>query len=220
MTFIPPALQSVDAAQVGPAGAIPQANVTIHVLNNPPVTSDDFYATDQDTPLIGAQTVLTGDSDPDGDPITITGLADDVDNGTLAFDTVTGEFDYTPDPGFVGVDTFVYLITDVLPSPKQKSAGEVTTQGLSGVPGTVTITVTGVDTPTPEPTVPGATPEPTEPAPTATTAPSGGVTDLPDTGAAASNSSGEQGIRFAAIVAAGLAVAGFVARRRSRRFNN
>jgi hypothetical protein len=178
----------VAPAQVGGAGANPSATVTINVTNNPPVTGDDFYETAQDTPLIGAQTVLTGDSDPDGDPITITGLADDVDNGTLAFDTVTGEFDYTPNPGFVGVDTFVYMITDVLPQPQKQS---VDPAGLSGVPGTVTITVTGVDTPTPEPTTepgePTATPAP--PAPTATSAPAGGVTDLPDTGTGTSTDS-------------------------------
>ena len=115
-------------------------------------------------------------------------LPNDVDNGTLAFDTVTGEFDYTPNPGFVGVDTFVYMITDVLPQPQKQS---VDPAGLSGVLGTVTITVTGVDTPTPEPTTepgePTATPAP--PAPTATSAPAGGVTDLPDTGTGTSTDS-------------------------------
>jgi hypothetical protein len=218
MTFIPPALQSVDAAQVGPAGEVPQANVTIHVTNAKPVPADDNYATDQDTTLtVPAAGVLANDADPDGDQIVTVGVVDDVDHGTLDSFNSDGGFVYTPDPGFVGIDTFTYNITDVLPLQKTE-AGGVTAQGAPSA-ATVTITVTGVTTatvePTAEPTEPGATPIPTEPAPTATSAPSGGVTDLPDTGASPTRGNGS--LLGAVIVAMVLAGIGLVLRKTRRR---
>jgi hypothetical protein len=207
----------VAASQVQPAGVNPQATVTIHVTNSPPVPGNDNYATDQDTTLtVPAPGVLVNDSDPEGDPIEITGLADDVDNGTLTFDTASGGFEYIPDPGFVGIDTFVYTIIDVLPVPQKTSAG-VTTQGVAGVPATVTITVTGVDTPTPEPTSTTAPGEPTStpapPAPTATSGTTGGVTDLPDTGAGSGSASG-YGMSLIGLIALTLFLSGLALRTR------
>ena len=50
------------------------------------------------------------DSDPDGDPITVT-LVQTTPNGVLTF-SADGSFAYTPNVGFAGVDTFKYRALD------------------------------------------------------------------------------------------------------------
>ena len=54
--------------------------------------------------------VLLNDHDPEGDEL-MTGLVEDVQNGTLALNP-DGSFIYTPDPGFVGTDRFTYVAFD------------------------------------------------------------------------------------------------------------
>jgi len=79
--------------------------------NTPPVAVDDSYSTDQDTTLnIAAPGVLGNDSDADGDPMTAV-LVDGVSNGTLALNS-NGSFDYTPNTGFSGSDSFTYQAQD------------------------------------------------------------------------------------------------------------
>ena len=54
--------------------------------------------------------MLANDSDPDGDPLTVTGVTDPP-NGTATINpdnTVT----YRPECGFLGTDTFTYTIDD------------------------------------------------------------------------------------------------------------
>ena len=78
------------------------------VESDPPVAEDDAETTDEDTPV--NIKVLDNDSPA---PLTVTGV--DSDNGpsngkvTLKPD---GSFDFTPDPNFNGVDSFVYHISD------------------------------------------------------------------------------------------------------------
>jgi len=55
--------------------------------------------------------VLTNDSDPDGDEITITGIVNEPDNGTTVINP-DGTISYTPDDGFIGIDSFTYQICD------------------------------------------------------------------------------------------------------------
>jgi len=225
MSFIPPptatATLEPSSAELRPAGVLPSATVTIHVTNTEPVPVDDNYTTPQDTKLVVPEPgVLANDFDAEGDSFYMTGIVDDVDHGTICGGSGTeGSIHYCPDPGFVGVDFFTYTIDDGLPLQDQAvGSGEITTQGEVNI-ATVTITVTGVDTPTPEPTAeptePGATPDPTEPAPTATTAPTGGVTDLPDTGASPTKGNGS--LLGAVIVAMVLAGIGLVFRKTRRR---
>ncbi|MFT4625292.1 MAG: hypothetical protein ACI8PZ_003960 [Myxococcota bacterium] len=61
----------------------------------------------------GAQVipVLINDTDPDGDPLNIASTTDP-GYGTLTIDNVAGTITYTPDLGFLGVDTFTYTIVD------------------------------------------------------------------------------------------------------------
>ena len=63
-------------------------------------------ATDEDTPV--TVTVLTNDTDPDGDPLRVTSATDPA-NGTVVVNgdnTIT----YTPDLNWTGTDTFDYEI--------------------------------------------------------------------------------------------------------------
>src|SRR5690606_29018849 len=53
---------------------------------------------------------LENDTDPDGDPLTAV-LVSGPSNGQLELND-DGSFTYTPDPDFVGTDSFVYQATD------------------------------------------------------------------------------------------------------------
>jgi len=104
------------------------AKVTIYVgvaPNAAPVAQGDAYSMDQDANLTvaAANGVLANDTDADSDALTV------VDNtypahGMLAVQ-LDGSFEYAPNPGFVGVDTFEYSVTD----------------GVATTSATVTITV-------------------------------------------------------------------------------
>ncbi|QIE59037.1 tandem-95 repeat protein [Rasiella rasia] len=76
--------------------------------NDPPVANADTNSTQVDTPVDG--TVLPNDFDPDGDPIVVTGNTDPA-NGSVTVNP-DGTYTYTPDPGFIGEDTFEYTICD------------------------------------------------------------------------------------------------------------
>ena len=88
--------------------------VTIDVTNAAPVADDETYAVQAGQTLsIVAPGILQGDTDADGDPLSvlsvnITGL-----QGTLA-PQVNGSFSFTPNPGFSGVTTFSYVVSDGL----------------------------------------------------------------------------------------------------------
>jgi filamentous hemagglutinin family protein len=97
------------SASDGEIGATPdQGLITITINNDLPV-ADDF------TSSIHMNDSTGGDIDnyitePDGDLYQIT-LVDDVDNGTLTLNP-DGTYNYQPDPGFTGTDTFTYLASD------------------------------------------------------------------------------------------------------------
>ena len=85
--------------------------VTIAVLNTTPVAVSDSYTTTQDTMLsVAAPGVLMNDSDVDGDGLTAV-LDATTSNGTLTLNA-DGSFDYMPDAGFVGEDSFTYHAHD------------------------------------------------------------------------------------------------------------
>lgn len=75
--------------------------------NEDPDAVDDTTSTDFETPV--TIEVLTNDTDPDGDPLTITDVTDGA-NGTAVIDGDT--VIYTPNDGFEGTDTISYTISD------------------------------------------------------------------------------------------------------------
>jgi VCBS repeat-containing protein len=104
--------------------------VTVTPVNDAPVAVDDAYTTPEDTPLdVAAPGVLVNDSDPDGDPLTLT-LLEPPAVGS-AFLHPDGRLVYDPPEEFSGTVTFTYEINDAV-------AASVAT---------VTVTVTAVNDP-------------------------------------------------------------------------
>jgi large repetitive protein len=77
-------------------------------LNDKPVASPDIAQTLVNVPVTGK--VTNNDTDPEGQPL-VASLLSNPTNGTLVFNP-DGTFTYTPNPGFVGKDTFKYKVCD------------------------------------------------------------------------------------------------------------
>ena len=91
------------------------ATITVNPISDPPIAVADEYTIAPDTTLmteVGVDDILLNDSDPDGDSIRVTTIPiADVNNGTLTL-AADGTFTYTPDAGYIGIDTFIYEIVD------------------------------------------------------------------------------------------------------------
>ncbi|OBB71682.1 Ig-like domain-containing protein [Mycobacterium sp. 852014-52144_SCH5372336] len=85
--------------------------VTVNPVNDAPIAADDHYTTQVNTPLtIAAPGVLANDIDADGDELTalITSMPT---YGIVALNG-DGSFDYIPNAGFTGDDSFTYRVYD------------------------------------------------------------------------------------------------------------
>jgi Big-like domain-containing protein/uncharacterized protein DUF4214 len=77
----------------------------------PPVAANETYMLPSDAPFhVSGPGVLANDSDPEGDPLTAQ-LFTSSSHGVLSL-SPDGSFDYVPDAGFQGSDTFVYRVYD------------------------------------------------------------------------------------------------------------
>lgn len=82
--------------------------MTVTPVNDVPLANNDDTVVQQDSAANGVD-VLANDSNPDGDPLSITtasaaqGSVEIADDGTLV---------YIPNAGFAGVDTIGYTISD------------------------------------------------------------------------------------------------------------
>jgi VCBS repeat-containing protein len=85
--------------------------ISIFGVNDPPVAVDDTAETVADTPV--EIDVTANDYDIDGtiDKSTVT-IVTDPSHGTTSVDPVTGVVTYTPDPGYIGSDSFEYTVDD------------------------------------------------------------------------------------------------------------
>jgi hypothetical protein len=100
-----------DYTVVDGKGGADTGTVTVTVNERPnraPDAVDDSATTQRDTGV--TIHVLTNDSDPDGDPVTVTGVSDPAHGSTA--DNGDGTITYTPDAGFVGDDSFTYTVAD------------------------------------------------------------------------------------------------------------
>ena len=77
-------------------------------VNQNPDAIQDFNATDHNTAVSGR--VLCNDVDPDGDALSVTLLTPPT-NGSVAV-RPDGSYDYIPNEGFTGTDTFEYEVSD------------------------------------------------------------------------------------------------------------
>jgi VCBS repeat-containing protein len=102
-----------------------QYDLTV-IINTPPEADNDAFTVSEDS-ANNPFDVLAGDTDIDDDPLTVSAVADSPHGTTL--DNNTNVL-YSPDPGYVGVDSFTYTVSD----------------GMGGSDtATVTVTVTNVN---------------------------------------------------------------------------
>jgi hypothetical protein len=87
--------------------------VTVNDVNDAPVAANDSYTVDEDDELDvnPAGGVGANDTDADGDNLNFE-VVDDVSDGELDFNDNNGSFEYEPDAGFNGTDTFTYRADD------------------------------------------------------------------------------------------------------------
>ncbi|MCK5827539.1 tandem-95 repeat protein, partial [Candidatus Bipolaricaulota bacterium] len=90
-------------------GGTSTARVTVLVnsLNDLPIAQDDSATTDED--LLVVIPILANDSDPDGDFLLIESFTDPLNGSVLNSRT---SLSYIPNPGFQGIDTFTYTVSD------------------------------------------------------------------------------------------------------------
>ena len=100
-------------------GGFDTATVQINVLavNDAPVANNDSASTEQDTPV--RVNVLVNDEDVDGDLLELS-ISADPSNGSVSISN--GEIEYTPNPGFIGDDSFTYVVSDGLLSSSAEVA--------------------------------------------------------------------------------------------------
>jgi hypothetical protein len=118
---------------VDDAGAASPGSVSIAVTQ-PPTATNDVYLVDVDTPLEitdPLEGLLVNDHDaPEDDELSVIPGAPPA-HGTLDLNE-DGTFRYEPDPGYVGIDTFTYQVTDGLSS---SNFGNVTLAvGITSLP--------------------------------------------------------------------------------------
>ncbi len=93
-----------------------QATVAVTVsapdpVNTPPVAGNDAASTVEGAALVlSIADLLSNDSDADGDTLFLTGFTQPA-NGTL-FGNGDGTLTFTPNPGFSGLDSFTYTVSD------------------------------------------------------------------------------------------------------------
>ena len=92
------------------AEVAPRATRAALVLNGIPVAvHDPWYSTPQNTQLVvGSQNhpLLENDWDPEGSTLAASVVANPTSGSLSNFNAATGTFTYTPNTGFVGVDSF------------------------------------------------------------------------------------------------------------------
>jgi VCBS repeat-containing protein len=84
--------------------------VQVGVVNQPPVAVDDSASVHKKRGTASGN-VLSNDTDPDGDSLSAVLVSAPAD-GTLDFNTATGNFTYTAGSTFSGTDTFTYRAVD------------------------------------------------------------------------------------------------------------
>jgi len=95
-------------------GGTATATVTVTVIrpNAAPTPMNDVASAMRDQPLnIPAGQLLANDTDPDGDVLVILGVSTNSAHGGIVVLIGTNIL-YTPPPGFVGIDTFTYTVSD------------------------------------------------------------------------------------------------------------
>ena len=106
---------TIASAGTGTIALSPASVGTQITVNEPPVAADDDLVTGRDVLLVvAALGPKANDSDDeDGQSVLDAALVGGPANGTLTVPLAAdGSFTYSPNPGWTGVDTFTYTVTD------------------------------------------------------------------------------------------------------------
>ena len=82
----------------------------ISPLNDPPAAVADSASTPKNTQVVIA--VLANDSDPEGNPLTVTATTPPTKGGAVTIVSGGTAIRYKPKPAFTGTDTFTYTVGD------------------------------------------------------------------------------------------------------------
>ena len=87
-------------------------SITVNILNTPPIAIGDLYDAEQDEELIVSvdSGVISNDSDFENNLLTVS-LVHNAAYGEVSLNS-DGSFNYTPDAGFSGIDSFTYNLFD------------------------------------------------------------------------------------------------------------
>jgi len=84
--------------------------ITINSVNDAPVANDDTLTIVQNTTR--PVNVLANDTDVDGDALSVDAVTTEPANGTVAISGDRQAINYTPNPGYLGQDSFEYRVCD------------------------------------------------------------------------------------------------------------
>ncbi|MFQ5399506.1 MAG: tandem-95 repeat protein [Anaerolineae bacterium] len=134
---VPPVSLTVTSA----AGGSDTEPVAVVYFNRGPVAVDDSVVVTAGTGT-AVLDILANDTDADGfiDPATVVAVTLPV-NGTLTVDGATGAANYTPNPGYLGPDSFTYTVND-----NAGATSNVATVSISVAPATNSPPVANNDT--------------------------------------------------------------------------
>jgi hypothetical protein len=98
---------------VSDGAAVREATATITVVDGSPIAEDDALIALAGRPLaITPARLLANDRDPQGSPLSVTGVDTTGLAGTLARDNATGTLTFTSSAGFLGATSFRYGVSD------------------------------------------------------------------------------------------------------------
>ena len=104
--------------------------VTVNPINDPPSATDDSFlagaGTTGNVQLAVAGSIMGNDTDVDGPSLTVTPFTGSTAQGGDLVLLADGTFTYTPAPGFLGNDTFMYTLNDNDPGMNLTATATVT----------------------------------------------------------------------------------------------
>jgi len=95
-----------------------RVSILVSTLNDPPNAQNDSASTNEETLVVIP--ILANDSDPDGDFLLIESFTQPANGSVLNSRT---NLSYIPDPGFQGIDTFTYTVSERLIPGNRHSIG-------------------------------------------------------------------------------------------------
>jgi hypothetical protein len=118
-----------------------RVTVTVTAVNDAPSAANDTFEITRDS-ANNTLNVLANDSDADGTTPTITAVGTPT-NGTVTIASDSLSLIYTPNPGFVGEETFTYTISDGTLTSTATVTVNVTAQANSSLSGFVYVDADG-----------------------------------------------------------------------------